>query len=249
LTSAVTVENLKVTLGGQRILDQIDLQINCGETVGLFGANGSGKSTLVRALLGLVAANASKIELLGQPLGRLTPWHQIAYVPQTSPAGAGIPTSALEVVRAGTITGWRPWPTHGSKAKALGALTTVGLKQRSKDALRDLSGGQHRRVLLARALVRQPTLLVMDEPLAGVDAQSATALVDALSNTANLTCLVVLHEAGPFGRYLTRGIVLDEGRLVADGTLEEISATAERHHHHDPLQPHRSRTPELEVRP
>jgi zinc transport system ATP-binding protein len=243
---AVSVVDLGVTLGGHRILEDISFSISPGQTVGLFGANGSGKSTLVRALLGLIPVAAGRAELFGAAPGRKLPWAKVAYVPQASPAGAGVPTSALDVVQAGLLTGWRPWPSRGSKARALQALAAVGLEDRARDTLKNFSGGQRRRVLLARALVRQPSLLIMDEPLAGVDAASAEALVDALAATPDLTCLVVLHEPGPFERYLTRGIVLEDGQIVADGPLAEVRPqVTDHHHHHDPAGPHRSHTPEL----
>jgi zinc transport system ATP-binding protein len=235
-------------LGGNRILGGINLTIRPGERVGLLGANGSGKSTLVKALLGLVPTAGGQVALFGQSPGRQVPWSKLAYVPQASEAGAGVPTSALEVVKAGLLTGWRAWPPRGGQARAIQALVAVGLEERAKEAMSRLSGGQRHRVLLARALVRDPELLIMDEPLAGVDAASADQLVAALEARDGLTCLVVLHDLGPFERYLTRGIVLSHGQVVADGPLAEVLPT-DHHHHHEPPAPRRSRTPALEVWP
>jgi zinc transport system ATP-binding protein len=239
---------LDVALGGNRVLSEVDLAIRPGERVGLLGANGSGKSTLVKALLGLIPASGGEVRLFGRPPGRQVPWGRIAYVPQTSPAGSGVPTSALETVQAGLLTGRRPWPPKGSKLRAARALAAVGLEDQARRAIGQLSGGQRHRVLLARALVREPDLLIMDEPLAGVDAASAERLVRTLSGLGELTCLVVLHDLGPFERYLTRGIVLSHGRVVADGPLQEVLPT-DHHHHHEAPRPHHSRAPDLEVRP
>ncbi|MDR1392545.1 MAG: ATP-binding cassette domain-containing protein [Bifidobacteriaceae bacterium] len=230
----VLASHLSVNLGGQTILHDITTQLTPGETVGLLGANGSGKSTLVRTLLGLIAPSQGRVELFGQPPGRQVPWHRLAYVPQDSPAGAGVPTSALEAVMAGLLSGPWPWPPRGAKERALRALDQVGLRQQARSPLKVLSGGQRHRVLLARALVRRPELLIMDEPLAGVDGASATALVDALREIPCLTCLVVLHEAGPFAGYLKRGIVLRSGRLVADAPLTKLAPEAISHHHDAP---------------
>ncbi|MDR2114098.1 MAG: ATP-binding cassette domain-containing protein, partial [Bifidobacteriaceae bacterium] len=229
-----------------RILDHISCSIHSGEAVGLLGANGSGKSTLVKALLGLIPIGSGQVQLFGQTPGRRVPWGRVAYVPQDSPAGAGVPTSALEVVMAGTLTGWRPWLPRDAKPRALAALDQVGLADRARDRLKDFSGGQRHRVLLARALVRQPELLIMDEPLAGVDDSSAELLVDALRRRTDLTTLVVLHQPGPFADYLTRGLQLDQGRLVAEGTLAELAPGLPQHHHHDAPTPRRSQTPQLD---
>jgi zinc transport system ATP-binding protein len=98
-------------------------------------------------------------------------------------------------------------------------------------------------------LARRPELLIMDEPLAGLDAASAEGLVDTLRRLDHLTCLVVLHEPGPFASHLRRGIVLEGGRVAADGPLAEVAPTLPRHHHHDSERPGRSHTPALEVRP
>jgi zinc transport system ATP-binding protein len=117
------------------------------------------------------------------------------------------------------------------------------LADRARDALKHFSGGQRHRVWLARALVRRPELLIMDEPLAGVDAASAQALVDVLRATPGLTSLVVLHEAGPFADYLTRVIVLEGGAVAADGPPDALTGRAP-HHHHD-THPGRSQAPDL----
>jgi zinc transport system ATP-binding protein len=198
--------------------------------------------------VGIIPAAQGEVRLFGRAPGRQLPWGRLAYVPQASQAGAGVPTSALEVVRAGLLSGWRPWPPRDAKQRALAALDAVGLAGQARQAMAHLSGGQRHRVLLARALVREPDLLIMDEPLAGVDAASADLLVEALAARADLTCLVVLHDLGPFERYLRRGIVLSHGRVVADGSLAEVLPT-DHHHHHEPPAPRRSRTPALEVRP
>ncbi|MDR1118278.1 MAG: ATP-binding cassette domain-containing protein [Bifidobacteriaceae bacterium] len=235
---------LDVALGGHRVLHDVSFEIRAGEAVGLLGANGSGKSTLVKTMLGLIQPLRGRAELFGEPPGRRVPWAKVAYVPQDSPAGSGVPTSALEVVVSGLMTGPRPWPPRRAKARALAALELVGMEGRARDTLKNLSGGQRHRVLLARALVRRPQLLIMDEPLAGVDAASAESLVAALRGMAGLTTVVVLHETGPFADYLTRAIVLDGGRIAADGPPPP-GAAAPVHHHHDLPHPGRSQTPDL----
>jgi zinc transport system ATP-binding protein len=249
LSALAQASALSVALGGHTILRDVTVGIGRGEAVGLLGANGSGKSTLVKALLGLIPASGGSVELFGRPPGRLVPWAKVAYVPQDSPAGAGVPTSALEVVVAGQLTGPRPWPPRGAKGRALTALGRVGLRDRAHDAMGRLSTGQRHRVLLARALARRPELLIMDEPLAGIDASSATALVATLRETEGLTSLVVLHEPGPFAGYLTRGIVLEAGRVAADGPMHDVAPHLPAHHHHDDSGPRPAGAPSMRVRP
>ncbi|MDR2453249.1 MAG: ATP-binding cassette domain-containing protein [Bifidobacteriaceae bacterium] len=248
MTALAQAAGLSVALGGHPVLRDLSLRLGQGERVALLGANGSGKSTLVKALLGLVAPSGGTVRLFGQAPGRAVPWGRLAYVPQDSPAGAGVPTSALEIVLAGQLTGRRPFPPRGAKTRALAALEQVGLGPLARQRVSDLSGGQRQRVLLARALARQPELLIMDEPLAGVDAASQAALVEALRAIGRLTCLVVLHEPGPFRDYLERGVVLAGGRVAAEGPLAEVAQGQATHHHHDPAGQRGWRAPELDVR-
>ena len=166
----VAVEGLAVHLGGSRILDDVALSVSSGESVAFLGANGSGKSTLVRAILGIVPASAGNVELFGESvaLRKSVPWSRIGYVPQRVTASSGVPATALEVVRSGLLGRGRLWADVGPRAKrkALEALSAVGLEDRARDHVQVFSGGQAQRVLIARALVREPDLLFLDEPLA-----------------------------------------------------------------------------------
>ena len=176
----VAVEGLAVHLGGSRILDDVALSVSSGESVAFLGANGSGKSTLVRAILGIVPASAGSVELFGESIAarRSVPWSRIGYVPQRVTASSGVPATALEVVRSGLLGRGRLWADVGPRAKrkALAALSAVGLEDRARDHVQVFSGGQAQRVLIARALVREPDLLFLDEPLAGIDRDSRRAL-------------------------------------------------------------------------
>ncbi|MDR3360194.1 MAG: ATP-binding cassette domain-containing protein, partial [Bifidobacteriaceae bacterium] len=134
MTLLAEARDLTVTLGGAKILTDVTVGIGQGEAVALLGANGSGKSTLVKTLLGLLPAAGGQVRLFGAAPGRGVPWAKVAYVPQDSTAGAGVPSSALEVVQAGLLTGWAPWPPKGARARALEALDQVGLRTRAKDA-------------------------------------------------------------------------------------------------------------------
>ena len=226
---AIRVRDLKVVLGASLILDDVSLAVGGGESVALLGANGSGKSTLVKAVLGLAPIAGGGIEVLGAPITRRrrVPWERIGYVPQRIGAGSGVPATALEVVRSGLLGPRRPWADRGRTArrKAMTALDAVGLAHRAGDHVQVFSGGQAQRVLIARALVRSPELLILDEPLAGIDRASRESLAMILQDlrAQGLTLVTVLHEMGELVDVVERAVLLQDGRLVADGPADEVA--------------------------
>ncbi|MBF0686921.1 MAG: metal ABC transporter ATP-binding protein [Cellulomonas sp.] len=217
--NAIEAEGVHVTLGGQPIVRGVDLTVPTRQVLALLGANGSGKSTLVRALLGVVPHVAGSVRLLGAPLGPDVPWQRVGYVPQRMAAAGGVPTTALEVVVSGMLYGRRLRPPRDRRARALAALDALGVADLQERRVQELSGGQQQRVLIARALVREPALLVLDEPTSGIDLPTQRTFVDALSRLrdAGTTVVVVLHEIGPFAPLIDRSVVLRHGRVVHDG--------------------------------
>ncbi len=253
----VRVRGLHVTLDSARILQGVDLDVRQGEMVALLGANGSGKSTLVKALLSVVPASAGTVELFGTDVTtqrRRVPWSRAGYVPQRVGAASGTPATALEVVSSGLLDNRRLRPPRGWRDLALSALDEVGLADRAHETVRVFSGGQQQRVLIARALVRRPDLLVLDEPLSGIDRHSQEALAATLTGLRErgTSVLVVLHELGPLAGLLARAVVLRHGRVVHDGPPPPAAAghrdpEHEHHHAHDgepAVDPHR---PELRL--
>lgn len=237
----IEARDLHVTLDGSRILRGIDLSVTTGEVVALLGANGSGKSTLVRTLVGILPVASGSVALYGQPLGRSAPWQRVGYVPQRVSATTGVPSTALEVVSSGLLHGRRIRMPRGAWASAMDALDRVGLADRANRAVSELSGGQQQRVLIARALVRDPDLLVLDEPVAGVDQQSQASFATTLTGLVELgtTILVVLHELGAIAPLVTRTVVLRHGRKVHDGGA--LPAAADHASpEHDHIHPHDS---------
>lgn len=225
-----------VSLGGRPIVRGIDLRISGGEVVAVLGPNGSGKSTLVKAIVGLHPLATGRISLFGEPLAGFRQWHRLGYVPQRSTSAEGVPSTVTEVVAAGRLSRRRPLvPARREDRRAIAeALATVGLSDRAHHQVSTLSGGQQQRVLMARTLAGRPELLVLDEPNAGVDAESQSAIADALSalRDAGATIVVVLHELGPFADLIQRSVVLSEGRLAYDGP--PLDPQDPDHHHHPP---------------
>ncbi|MBC7289892.1 MAG: ATP-binding cassette domain-containing protein [Actinotalea sp.] len=239
MTDVLTATGLRVSLGGATILHDVDLTVTDGEVVGLLGANGSGKSTLVRALVGVVPHERGTVRLFGEPLGRRTPWKRIGYVPQRVAVGSGVPATAHEVVISGLLHGRRLVPPRHARRRASEALELVGLDHLGHRACQELSGGQQQRVLIARALVRRPDLLLLDEPVAGVDLPSQQAFADALRDLAatGTTVVVVLHELGALAPLVRRAVVLRHGRVVHDGA-PPAPAPGHAGPSHDHVHPH-----------
>jgi zinc transport system ATP-binding protein len=186
------------------------------------GGNGSGKSTLLKALLGIVPTTAGHAQLRGVEVTtsrQAVPWSSIGYVPQRIGAGTGVPATAAEVVASGLVGHRHLRPGAGARRRCLEALDQVGLADRARESVAIFSGGQQQRVLIARALVRHPKLLLLDEPLSGVDQASKEALAGILARLQahGTTMLVVLHELGELAPLIDRAVVLDHGRIVHDG--------------------------------
>lgn len=216
---ALDVRALSVSLGGTEILHDIDLHVARGEVVAILGTNGSGKSTLVRALVRAVPVTTGTVQILGFPLGASTPWHRIGYVPQRVGASGGVPATVSEIVASGLLHGRALRKPRDWRARVDSALGHVRLAHRRDQAVTELSGGQQQRVLIARALVRNPDLLILDEPVAGVDHPSQEALAATLRGLVaeGRTVVVVLHELGELADLITRAVVLRHGRVVHDG--------------------------------
>lgn len=219
------VDSIDVVMGSTHILHQVSLTVERGESVALLGANGCGKSTLIKACLGLYPLAGGDVQLFGASLSkrRQVPWMQVGYVPQRVSATAGVPATALEVVRSGLLGPGRPFASWGggAKAQALEALAQVGLAKRANDHVQVFSGGQAQRVMIARALVRRPQLLFLDEPLAGVDRASRQGLADCLAQLREqgITLVTVLHEMGELAGLVDRTVTLADGRVVASRSL------------------------------
>lgn len=231
----LSVRDLAVDLGGARILHDVSLDVRSGEVVAVLGANGSGKSTLMRALVRAVPVAAGQAEILGHPLGGRVPWDRIGYVPQRVSLAGGVPATAREIVASGLLGPRRLRRPRDWRDRVDQALADVGLPGVGDHAVSELSGGQQQRVLIARALVRRPDLVLLDEPLAGVDLPSQVAFADTLRTlvASGVTLVVVLHELGPLADLITRTVVLRHGRVVHDGP-----PLAPAHGHDDPEHEH-----------
>ena len=231
--AVVRLDNLHVAWDTDLILHGITLTIPAGQTVAITGSNGSGKSTTVKALLGTAPITSGDAQLFGRSITtrRRVPWKKIGYVPQRISSGGAVNSSAIEVVRSGLLGPRRLWAMPGDTARAMDALERVGMAHRAHSPMNILSGGQAQRVLIARALVRAPELLIMDEPMAGIDAASRARLADIVrdAKSAGTTILIVLHELGELGPLLDRELHISVGHVSYDGA-PHIDDDHEQHH-------------------
>ena len=236
----ISLDNVHVAWDSHLVLHGIEFDVLPGQTVALTGANGSGKSTTLHAILGTAPITRGSIHLFGvdNTHRRAVNWDRIGYVPQRISVGGAVTSSALEVVKSGLLGSKKWWSLPGDTKKAMAALKRVGLAHRAKDSMSILSGGQQQRVLIARALVRNPDLLIMDEPMAGIDRASRERLARIVSEAKaeGTTILVVLHELGELGPLLDRELHIGGGHVTYDGP-PHISDDHEQHsdgggHHH-----------------
>jgi zinc transport system ATP-binding protein len=246
-TNPVVLELCDASIGydGRPVVVGADLTVARGEVVAVVGANGSGKSTLIRGVLALAPILSGSIEVFGTPVRELRERWRVGYVPQRDSLTPGLPATVYEVVASGRLPRLRPWQrlNASNHDRIRAAIATVGLESKSREPVDTLSGGQQRRVLVARALAADAELLVLDEPTAGVDTENQQILADTLADLAGrgATIILVTHELGPAAAVVTRVISMREGRIVYDGAPATAPRLDHGHdHHHIAVNPDRS---------
>lgn len=240
---AVLVEGLRASYGGDPVLDDVSFTVERGAFAALIGPNGAGKSTLLRILLGLVAPDAGRMEIFGAPPGRGDA--VIGYVPQRVVIPRGFPITVHDVVTMGRygILGPGRRPGREDRARALQSLERVQLADVAGRRFQDLSGGQQQRALIARALVCEPRLLLLDEPTAGLDTGARArfyALVCDLQRDRGLTLLCATHDLDVVADHVDTLFLLDRTirargrpRDVLDGQAVRAAYPMPMGHVHD----------------
>jgi manganese/zinc/iron transport system ATP- binding protein len=218
MESAIEIADLTVAYHRKPVLWEINLQIPKGSLVGIVGPNGAGKSTLMKAIVGLVPQVSGQIRVLGS--GVTDSRSRIAYVPQRESVDWDFPASVLDVVMMGLYreAGWF-WPMRAEhRRRALHAMEQVGIADLASRQISQLSGGQQQRTFLARALVQEADLFLLDEPFAAVDAATEQSIMELLRKLqANgKTVLVVHHDLHTVPLYFNY-VVLINVRAVAWG--------------------------------
>ena len=222
--NALDVMGLVVELGGVRVLDDVSIHAGASEFLCLCGPNGGGKTTLLKAVLGLVAPVAGRIQVLGEPpaAGR----RRVGYLPQRKAFAHNFPATAADLIVAARRGTWPLRVRSDEREAARAALARVGGEKLMDKPLASLSGGETQRVFLARALVNEPALLLLDEPTAGVDARGRAEFLDLLAEVKagdSLAAVLVTHNLEAVRRLAQRVVYLD-GRVVAEGPPDEALA-------------------------
>lgn len=219
---ACVTENLSVAYRAEPVLRNVNVRVPQGVVMGVVGPNGAGKSTLIKAMLGLVKPLTGSTLFFGQPLSRVR--GAVGYMPQSTGVDWDFPTTVVDVVTMGTYgsLGWLRRPGRAERDRALEALERTGIAELASRQIGELSGGQRQRVFLARALVQNPDLYIMDEPFQGVDARSQQAIVAVLHRLREQgrTVIIVHHDLATVADYCDHVTLLNR-RVVACGPVEQ----------------------------
>ncbi|GIW11724.1 MAG: manganese ABC transporter ATP-binding protein [Dehalococcoidia bacterium] len=218
--AALTIEGLTVVYREEPVLDDVTLTLPAGQRIAIVGPNGAGKTTLLKAVQELVPRRSGEVRVFGRPYRDVR--QLVGYVPQRTTVDWDFPTDVVDVVTMGTYgrLGWFRRPGQREREDALRALAQVGLTELAHRQIAQLSGGQQQRVFLARALVQDAQLYLMDEPFAGVDAATEQAIVAVLAalQRQGRTVVCVHHDLASVTEYFD-WVVLLNVRVVAAGPV------------------------------
>jgi ABC-type Mn2+/Zn2+ transport system ATPase subunit len=227
VTPAIRLAGVSVRLGDRLALDRIDCEVAAGAFVGVLGPNGSGKSTLLRAVMGILPLTGGRIEVFGREPAAARDF--LSYLPQRQEVELDLPVRAADVVMMGRLrhTGWLRGPSGEDRDVVAWALEQVGLAERRASPIRELSFGQQQRVFLARALAQQGRIIVLDEPMTGVDAPTEELFVALLErfHAEGRTIVMATHDLNQAACVCDSLIVLNQ-RLVAAGAVRETFTPA-----------------------
>ena len=226
--SLLQAEGVRFAYGRGPVLEDVSLDVAPGEFVALVGPNGSGKSTLLKVLLGSLIPDRGIVRLFGEDPVAFRDRGRLGYVPQRPSLASEVPATVAEIVAAGRLSRrgwWRPLSVSDRTAVSH-ALESVGLADLADRPINQLSGGQQQRAFIARAFASEPSLLVLDEPIAGVDAESQRRFRDAIVHLIaehGSGVLLVSHELSAVAADLDRVVVLKR-RILFDGPPSQLTA-------------------------
>ncbi len=216
------VENLWVKYETGSVLENLSFHLNTGERIALVGPNGAGKSTLFKVIAGVLPYTSGKVQVYGYgPSGHIC----IAYVPQRSQVDWNFPVNVTDVVMMGRIgkMGLLRWPNQKDRGIVNKALMDVGLSELANRQISELSGGQQQRMFIARALAQEAELMLMDEPLSGLDINSQEAIFEILDKLRqrSVTVIMATHDLEQASERFDRVMLLNR-RLFGVGAAQEV---------------------------
>ncbi|AXI09890.1 ATP-binding cassette domain-containing protein [Oceanobacillus sp. 143] len=228
----ISMENISYAYDSKTVLDQINLEIPQGSFMGLIGPNGGGKTTLIKLILGLLKPDEGSIKLFGEQMDKFKDRNKIGFVSQKANAfNRGFPATVFEVVSTGLTAkvGYFKFFNQKHKAKILQAIEQVDMLDYAYRNIGDLSGGQQQRIFIARSLVNDPELLILDEPTVGIDSENVKRFYDLLHqlhDKRNISLLLVTHDTGTMTEHATDIVCLNK-TLHFHGKSEEFTSLSE----------------------
>jgi len=218
----IEFRGVNVEFSGYKALTDLNLDIEVGQFISVVGPNGAGKSTLLKILLGLVQTSSGDVNIFGSPLNEKN-LKKIGYVPQVKTLERSFPAVAIDLVAAGLRGTWPGKLKAEEQAKCLDALSKVGAAHLANRSLSNLSGGELQRVYIARAFVREPELLILDEPVTGVDHNAEKDIhhiIDEYNHDASATVILVTHDWEAAYHHSDKVLLLNN-RIICFGTPKE----------------------------
>jgi zinc transport system ATP-binding protein len=237
MAAVIEANNLGFGYGRELIFSGVGFSVNAGDFAAITGVNGAGKSTLLRLILGELTPKEGEIRLFNKDVRHFKDWRRVGYLPQKGLAsGTAFPATAEEIVRANLYSeiGLLRAAKKRHREKALAALDMVGMAGEASSMLGELSGGQQQRVMLARVLVGQPDIMLLDEPTTGIDPASVVSLfslLKQLNTEKGLTVVMVTHDVARAADYASRVLCLEEGSMVELDSCQIELELAHRHKH------------------
>lgn len=229
----VSMKDIMYAYENKTVLNHVNFELPAGSFMGLVGPNGGGKTTLIKLILGLLKPDHGKIQLFGEPIEKFKAKNKIGFVSQKANSfNKGFPATVFEVVSMGLTAkvGYLKFLKSRHKAQILHAIDQVGMREYAYENVGNLSGGQQQRVFIARSLVSEPELLILDEPTVGVDYENVKRfyeLLHRLNDEKGITLLLVTHDTGTMTEHATDIVCLNK-TLHFHGKPEEYTSLSEK---------------------
>ena len=253
MESIISVQAVTARYEQERVIENLSLEVEKGTFLAIVGPNGSGKTTLMRLILGLMRPERGTIQLFGTTISRFKQWEKVGYIPQrNSQVNSGFPATVYEVVQSGLVGKVGLLKRYDKKhhERIMEALVEVGMEQFKNVPIGSLSGGQQQRIYIARALIHQPDLIILDEPTVGVDTKNIDSfytLLSKLHRVQGKTLILVTHDVSAVSNLITTVACLNKslyfhGDVASYEALSkeelsqlyghDISLITHDHHHH-----------------
>lgn len=226
----LSVKNLYFSYNKQEVLHNIDFTIQKGDFIALLGANGSGKTTLIKIILGLLPLQKGNISLFDTNLESFNSWQKIGYLEQKNTLPSLIPLTAFDVVRLGLISTKKGVKIFNKQdnEKTKKIMQKFACYSYKDKLFNELSGGQQQRVLFARALVKEPEFLILDEPSTALDSSSRKdfiSLISSLNKEKQLTILLITHDISQAGEFANKLLILDK-KIIFYGNKQDFCSSS-----------------------